>query len=132
MRSSGPRPCAAPPDTSANPTTSFPPPSALASAEGFRVIWVRSSHKVVRDADARSERVGAGVAALDDLNQKLLSNRSRLKSLEAVEAAAAKATEDARASRWVGFEVEEYTEVRHRQETRGRPVSTPLSPDHPH
>jgi transposase len=82
---------------------------------------VRSSHKVVRDADARSERVGAGVAALDDLNQKLLSNRSRLKSLEAVEAAAAKATEDARASRWVGFEVEEYTEVRHRQETRGRP-----------
>ena len=65
--------------------------------------------------------MGAGVAALDDLNQKLLSNRSRLKSLEAVEAAAAKATEDARASRWVGFEVEEYTEVRHRQETRGRP-----------
>jgi len=68
---------------------------ALALGRGFRVIWVRSSHKVVRDADARSERVGAGVAALDDLNQKLLSNRSRLKSLEAVEAAAAKATEDA-------------------------------------
>jgi transposase len=98
-------------------TTEAPWPSA----EGFRVIWVRSSHKVVRDADARSERVGAGVAALDDLNQKLLSNRSRLKSLEAVEAAAAKATEDARAPRWVGFEVEEYTEVHHRQETRGRP-----------
>ena len=93
----------------------------LPSAEGFRVVWVRSSHKVVRDADARSERVGSGVAALDHLNQKLLSNRSRLKSLGAVEEAAAQATEGAGASRWVGFRVEEYTEVRHRQETRGRP-----------
>jgi transposase len=98
-------------------TTEAPWPAA----EGFRVVWVRSSHKVLRDADSRSERVGAGVAALDHLNQKLLSNRSRLKSLEAVEEAATKVTEAARASRWVGFGIEEYTEVRHRQETRGRP-----------
>jgi transposase len=91
------------------------------SAEGFRVVWVRSSYKVVRDADSRAERVGAGVAALDHLNQKVLSNRSRMTSLEAVEAAATKAVEGARAWRWVGFSTEEYTEVRQRQGTRGRP-----------
>jgi hypothetical protein len=33
-------------------TTEAPWPSA----EGFRVIWVRSSHKVERDADSRSNR----------------------------------------------------------------------------
>jgi len=98
-------------------TTEAPWPSA----ERFRVVWVRSSHKFVRDADSRAERVGTEAAALDHLNQKLLSNRSRMKPLEAVEAAATKAVEGARASRWVGFSTEEYTEVRHRQETRGRP-----------
>jgi transposase len=91
------------------------------SAEGFRVIWVRSSHKSERDADARSNRVAAGIAALDELNQKLASNRCRLKTTVAVEAAAGEAVDSVGAGRWVGFRVEEYQEVRHRQEARGRP-----------
>ncbi len=98
-------------------TTEAPWPSA----EGFRVIWVRSSHKIERDADARRDRVAAGIAALDELNQKLASNRSRLKTLVAVHEAAAEAVSSVGAARWVGFFVEEYQEVRHRQETRGRP-----------
>jgi transposase len=98
-------------------TTEAPWPSA----EGFRVIWVRSSHKVERDADARSNRVAAGIAALDELNQKLASNRCRLKTTVSVEKAAGEAVDSAGATRWVGFRVEEYEQVRHRQETRGRP-----------
>ena len=98
-------------------TTEAPWPSA----EGFRVIWVRSSHKVERDAEARSNQVAAGIAALDELNQKLASNRCRLRTAVAVEEAAGEAVGSAGASRWVGFRVEEYHEVRHRQETRGRP-----------
>ncbi|MHB8335505.1 MAG: IS1634 family transposase [Acidimicrobiales bacterium] len=91
------------------------------SAEGFRVIWVRSSHKVERDANSRSDRVAAGIAALDQLNQKLASNRCRLKTAVAVAEAANEAVASIGAARWVGFRVEEYQEVRHRQETRGRP-----------
>lgn len=91
------------------------------SAEGFRIIWVRSSHKVERDADSRSDRVAAGIAALDRLNQKLASNRCRLKTAVAVAEAANEAVASSGAARWVGFRVEEYQEVRHRQETRGRP-----------
>jgi hypothetical protein len=98
-------------------TTEAPWPSA----EGFGVIWVRSSHKVERDADSRSDRVAAGIAALDQLNQKLASNRCRLKTRVAVEEAAGEAVGSIGATRWVGFSVEEYQEVRHRQETRGRP-----------
>ena len=98
-------------------TTEAPWPSG----EGFRVIWVRSSHKVERDADARTNRVASGIAALDELNQKLASNRCRIKTRVAVEEAAGEAVASVGASRWVGFRVEEYQEVRHRQETRGRP-----------
>jgi transposase len=98
-------------------TTEAPWPSP----EGFRIVWVRSSHKVERDADSRRDRVAAGIATLDQLNQKLASNRCRLKTIVAVEAAATEAIETVGASRWVGFRVEEYIEVRHRQETRGRP-----------
>ena len=98
-------------------TTEAPWPSA----EGFRVIWVRSSHKVERDAHVRSNRVAVGVVALDELNQKLASNRCRLTTRVAVDEAATEAVARAGAARWVGFSVEEYREVRHRQETRGRP-----------
>jgi transposase len=98
-------------------TTEAPWPSA----EGFRIIWVRSSHKVERDADARTNRVAAGIAALDELGQKLSSNRCRLRTAVAVEEAAAQVVGSVGATRWVGFRVEEYHEVRHRQETRGRP-----------
>lgn len=98
-------------------TTEAPWPSA----EGFRVVWVRSSHKIDRDAESRRNRVAAGIAALDHLNQRLASNKCRLKTLVAVEVEATKAVEAAGAQRWVGFSIEEYTEVRHRQESRGRP-----------
>lgn len=82
---------------------------------------MRSSHKVERDADIRSRRVAAGITALDELNQKLVSNRCRFKTTVAVEEAAGEAVRSVDAARWVGFRVEEYQQVRHRQEARGRP-----------
>ena len=91
------------------------------SAEGYRVVWVRSSGKVERDAESRRRRIAEGIAALDELNQRLASPRTRMKSLVAVEAAARNALKVVGVTRWVGFEVQEYEEVRHRQESRGRP-----------
>ncbi|MHB1510732.1 MAG: hypothetical protein ACYCZ8_14450 [Acidimicrobiales bacterium] len=91
------------------------------SAEGFRVIWVRSSHRVGHDAGSRSHRVAAGIAALDQLIQKLVSKRCRLKTTVAVGEAANEAVGSVGATPWVGSVVEQYEEVRHRQETRVRP-----------
>ena len=91
------------------------------SAEGHRVIWVRSSAKVERDAESRRARIAAGIEAIDALNQRVASPKTRMKTVVAVEKAAAEAIESAAATRWVAFSVEETTTVRHRQETRGRP-----------
>jgi transposase len=91
------------------------------SAEGYRVIWVRSSAKVERDADSRRARIAAAIDAVDALNQRLASPKTRMKTAVAVENAAREAIESAGGTRWVGFSVEEITTVRHRQETRGRP-----------
>lgn len=91
------------------------------SAEGFPVVWVRSSAKIERDAESRRSRIAAGIFALDLLNQRLLSPKTRMKTTVAIEHEATKVLEVAGATRWVTFEIEETTEVRHRQETRGRP-----------
>jgi transposase len=98
-------------------TTEAPWPSA----EGYRVLWVRSSAKVERDAESRRSRIAAGIAALDALNQRLTSPKTRMRTRVAIEAAATTALAETGSARWVGFTIEERTEVRHRQETRGRP-----------
>jgi transposase len=91
------------------------------AAEGHRVVWVRSSTKVDYDAAARADRIARGIAALDELNQRLASAKTRMKTTVAVEQAAAAALDRIGATRWIGFTVEEQVEQRFRQEKRGRP-----------
>jgi hypothetical protein len=91
------------------------------SAEGHRIVWVRSSAKRAHDAASRGERIERGRAALVALAEKLMSGRSKMKSLTAVEEAAAGALAGAGASRWVRTEVTDTVEFDHRQERRGRP-----------
>jgi transposase len=98
-------------------TTEAPWPSA----EGYRVVWVRSSAKTERDAESRRTRIAAGIFAIDLLNQRLMSPKTRMKTMVAIEHEARQLLETEGAARWVTFEIEETTEVRHRQETRGRP-----------
>ncbi|MDQ3575657.1 MAG: IS1634 family transposase [Actinomycetota bacterium] len=98
-------------------------PALSPSAEGYSIIWVRSSAKIDRDGEARRARIAKGIAALDDLNQRLASPRTRIKTVVAVQAAATAALDHAGASRWIGFEVTETTEESLRQEKRGRPGS---------
>lgn len=91
------------------------------SAEGYRIVWVRSSAKIERDAAARTDRIARGIAALDDLNQRLASPKTRMKTIVAVEQAAAAALDQIGAARWIACTVETRTEERFRQEKRGRP-----------
>ena len=91
------------------------------SAEGHRIVWVRSADKRARDALVRGERIERARAALGALAERLASGRSKMKSLVAVEEAAAAALTDAGARRWVRCEVTDTVELEHRQERRGRP-----------
>jgi transposase len=91
------------------------------SAEGYRLVWVKSSSKVHRDAEARRDRIARGIAALDQLNARLASPKTRIKTTVAAEQAAAAALDQAGATRWIAFHVDEHIEETVRQEKRGRP-----------
>lgn len=91
------------------------------SVDGYRVIWVHSSGKAARDAHARAARIEAGLAAIDAVQARLSSPKTRIKTKVAAEQAATTALQSAGATRWIGFTLTETTEVDHRQESRGRP-----------
>jgi len=91
------------------------------SVDGYRVIWVHSSTKAARDAQARAARIEAGLAAIEAVQTRLASPKTRIKTKVAAEQAATTALASAGATRWVGFTITETTQVDHRQENRGRP-----------
>ncbi|MGH9008937.1 MAG: IS1634 family transposase [Acidimicrobiia bacterium] len=91
------------------------------SAEGYRIVWVRSSDKRERDAASRADRIERARAGLDELAAKLASPRCQLKTRTAVEDAAAAVLTAAGATRWVSAQVSDVVEHEHRQLKRGRP-----------
>ncbi|MHB1444209.1 MAG: IS1634 family transposase [Acidimicrobiales bacterium] len=93
----------------------------LPSTDGYRVVWVHSSAKAGRDAASRAARVEAGLAAVEAVQARLESPKTRLKTKVAAEDALKAAVADAGAARWVGFTITESTDTNYRQETRGRP-----------
>ena len=93
------------------------------SADGYRVIWVHSSAKAARDAASRAARIEAGLAAVEEVQARLQSPKTRLKTKVAAEEAVKAVLAAAGAARWVGFSVAESTVTDYRQETRGRPGS---------
>jgi transposase len=96
-------------------------PARTPSAEGYRIIWVRSSTKIDHDAEARRARIAKGIAVLDELNIRLASPRTRLRTSVAVEAAATAALNTTGGTRWISFQITETTVETVRQEKRGRP-----------
>ncbi|MFN2506526.1 MAG: IS1634 family transposase, partial [Acidimicrobiales bacterium] len=96
-------------------------PAPTCSAEGHRIVWIRSSTKRAHDAAARGDRIERATAAMGELAASLTSARCRLKSRAGIEDAARAAVEGAGAGRWVGFEVGEEVDSDYRQEKRGRP-----------
>jgi transposase len=98
-------------------TTEAPWPSA----EGHRVIWVRSSNKLERDAKARQEAIHDALQAIEALNTKLASPRSRIKSPEAALEAGITSLKAARAHPYLNLNIDTSTLETIRQERRGRP-----------
>src|SRR5664279_1586285 len=81
------------------------------SVDGYRVIWVHSSPKAARDAAARAARIEAGLAAIEALQVRLSSPKTRLKTPVAAETAAATALDQAGATRWITYTITESTET---------------------
>lgn len=96
-------------------------PAPIPSAEGYRIVWVRSSAKISRDAHTRQERIERALKALQALSERLAGPKSRLRSRQAVEQAAGSALAQAGAERWIEFTVSETVQESYRQERSGRP-----------
>jgi hypothetical protein len=94
-------------------------PAPACSAEGHRIVWLRSSVKRVHDAAARVDRIERALLALAELSAKLASPRCKLTTLAAVEDAARAAVDQA--ARWVRVNVGEETLFEHRKVGPGRP-----------
>jgi len=93
----------------------------LPSAEGYRLIWVWSALKAEQDQVARQARIEKAVLALEVLETRLRSKRSRFHDRAAAAKAAEAAVRGADAERWVDYTLTEIAEDRFRQEKQGRP-----------
>jgi len=94
-------------------------PAPMRSAEGFRILWVWSSHKAEQDRDTRHELMAKAVKAVENVEKRLTNPRSNLK--ERADAVAALDAAVRNASRWIGYEIVEDNEVSFKQEKPGRP-----------
>jgi transposase len=96
-------------------------PAPTCSAEGYRIVWLRSAAGMARDAALRSQRLRDGCAALEALGARLANPRSRLASRAKLEAAIAEALARTASAGYLLVEIIEHVEKRFRQARRGHP-----------
>jgi transposase len=96
-------------------------PSPNPDADGFRITWYKSSHKLERDAEARGNALHTATQALNQLRAKLEGPRPRWRSQAAVAEAVERILEKSGAGRWLDYAVVAFEKPTYYQEKRGRP-----------
>jgi transposase len=89
------------------------------SAEGYRVLWYRSSQKEQQDRRARGERLQRAWASLEQLQAP--GRRQQFRTREEAEAAGEGLLRQHQVERWLRAQVEEEVEEEYRQVGPGRP-----------
>jgi transposase len=94
---------------------------ALLSVEGYRLVWYHSTRKADQDACTRNQQIQRAMTELGELRLRLSSPRTRYRQRAKV----AEAVEGILTARgvesWIVTEIDERTEEKYRQESRGRP-----------
>lgn len=98
--------------------------STQRSVDGYRVVWIWSSQKEEVDRAARMDRIDRANNSLEELKARLLSPRSRIKTLKKLQAEAEAALADAGAERWVKVDIDVIEEHHFQQAKPGRPTAT--------
>jgi transposase len=93
----------------------------IRTAQGYRVLWIWSSQKDAIDRATRERRVETALKDLQALSARIGTPRSRLKSADAVTAAAQKILEECRCAKWIKIEVSVTKVDRFAQAGPGRP-----------
>jgi transposase len=94
--------------------------SPIPAGDGFRLVWVWNSLMAEEDRESREDRIGRAMVGLDELEERVQSPKTQLRTRAAVVKATERAV-GASAARWVGWEIREEPVERFRQERRGRP-----------
>ena len=89
------------------------------TAEGYRVLWYRSSSKAAQDEKSRRERIVRARERLEELENR--SGAHRLRSVERAEQAVAAILHDQRVTRWLKVKVDALTLAEFKQAHPGRP-----------
>jgi len=95
------------------------------TADGYRIIWVRSSQKVTEDARERERRLAQAQAALRELNNKLPRRHDHRRP--AIQCAVDKILRETDTQRFLQVTLQRHVEQRRHYERRGRPTAqTPV------
>jgi len=95
--------------------------SPVPESDGYRLLWFRSSHKIERDARARSAAIESAQKKLLELQGRVAGPRTRFQSTATVSQAIDEVLRQTGAARWIAYQVEEHEEETFHQEKRGRP-----------
>jgi transposase len=95
--------------------------SPLGSSEGFRIIWVHSGAKAVRDAAIRASHIQRAERELGRLVERIAAPKARLKTRVAVEAAARQILAETDTTEFFELAISERVEARYTASHRGRP-----------
>lgn len=95
--------------------------SPIPDADGFRLFWYESSHKMERDAQARRAALQTAWKELEEFAARLAGPRPRWHTRAAVADAVERILAARGADRWVSYDVVTVDEATFRQEKRGRP-----------
>lgn len=95
--------------------------SPFVDPDGFRVVWYKSSHKMLRDAETRGSLLEEAIKALDAMKAKLERPRSRWHTRASVVQAVDAILASTGAARWLECQVTSVEKPIFRQEKRGRP-----------
>jgi hypothetical protein len=95
--------------------------SPLGSADGHRIIWIRSTAKRTRDTAARATRIERATSGLDDLTRRLAGPKCRLKTRVAVTDTADAILAGTDCARYFDLTVTETRDKTYTAEHRGNP-----------
>jgi transposase len=93
----------------------------LGSADGYRIIWVHSTHKADNDAATRARRIERATTALGELAARLAGPKCRTKTRVAAEEASRAVLDEHDVARYFDIWISEQRDKNYRASHRGMP-----------
>lgn len=94
---------------------------AQGSTDGFRILWIHSSEKERQDQAEREDKLDRARRGFEELRDRLLSKRTRLRKRDKVDKAVERVFAETGTRQWVEVEVVEVAQQSYRQSRPGRP-----------